>query len=121
MAAFCFVLAVFLSVAFIDYSPAQYLGNQSGGATVVENGALAAKTLKLGKENLVGPFGSYSTYWAYDLFGGGAWLIPLLILFFPLWIAFMAAAYAARSGKRAWLTLGGANALAFLALWLLRH
>jgi S-DNA-T family DNA segregation ATPase FtsK/SpoIIIE len=86
MAAFCFVLAVFLSVAFIDYNPAQYLGNQSGGATVVENGALAAKTLKLGKENLVGPFGSYSTYWAYDLFGGGAWLIPI----FLFWLTYLA-------------------------------
>lgn len=52
---------------------------------------------------------------------GGAWLIPLLILFFPLWIGFMAAAYAARSGMRAWLALGGANVLAFIALWLLRH
>lgn len=53
--------------------------------------------------------------------GGGAWLIPLLILFFPLWIAFMAGAYAARSGARAWLALGGANAAAFLALWLVPH
>lgn len=52
---------------------------------------------------------------------GGAWLIPLLILFFPLWIAFMAGAYASRNGTRAWLTLGGANAVAFLALWLLPH
>lgn len=52
---------------------------------------------------------------------GNAWLIPLLILFFPLWIAFMAGAYAARSGTRAWLTLGGANAVAFPALWLLPH
>ncbi len=92
MAAFCFVLAVFLSVAFIDYSPAQYLGNQSGGATVVENGALAAKSLKVGKENLVGPFGSYSTYWAYDLFGGGAWLLPI----FLFWLTYLAL----RSAKR---------------------
>jgi len=53
--------------------------------------------------------------------GGSAWLIPLLILFFPLWIAFMAGAYAARSGARAWLSLAGANAAAFLALWLLSH
>jgi hypothetical protein len=53
--------------------------------------------------------------------GGNANLIPLLILFFPLWIACMAGAYAARSGARAWLALVGANAAAFLALWLLRH
>lgn len=50
---------------------------------------------------------------------GGTWLIPLLILFFPLWIACMTTAYAARSAMRAWLALGGANAAAFLALWLL--
>src|SRR5471032_1698321 len=92
MAAVCFVLAVFLSVAFFDYNPAQYLGNQSGGATVVENGALAAKSLQVGKENLVGPFGSYSTYWAYDIFGGGAWLIPI----FLLWLTYLAL----RSAKR---------------------
>jgi len=53
--------------------------------------------------------------------GGVAYLIPALILFFPLWIAFMTGAYAARSGTRAWLTLGTANAVGFLALWLTRH
>jgi hypothetical protein len=53
--------------------------------------------------------------------GGEAYVIPALILFFPLWIAFMTGAYAARSGTRAWLTLGSANAVAFLALWLTRH
>ncbi|WP_114240686.1 hypothetical protein [Dyella sp. C9] len=48
---------------------------------------------------------------------GRAVLIPALILFFPLWIAFMAGAYMFRSGSRAWLVLGLANAAAFLALW----
>jgi uncharacterized membrane protein len=48
---------------------------------------------------------------------GAALLIPALILFFPLWIAFMAGAYMFRSGMRAWLVLGAANAAAFLALW----
>ena len=48
---------------------------------------------------------------------GEAFLIPGLILFFPLWTAIMAGAYLFRSGMRAWLVLGGANALAFLALW----
>ncbi len=92
MASVCFVLAVFLSVAFFDYNPSQYLGNQSGGTTVVENGALAAKSLQVGKENLVGPFGAYSTYWAYDIFGGGAWLIPV----FLFWLTYLAL----RSAKR---------------------
>jgi hypothetical protein len=53
--------------------------------------------------------------------GGAAYLIPALLLFFPLWIALMSGAYAFRSGTRAWLVLGGANALAFGALWLARH
>lgn len=48
---------------------------------------------------------------------GEAFLIPVLILFFPLWIAFMAGAYMFRSGRRAWLVLGVANAAAFLTLW----
>jgi uncharacterized membrane protein len=52
---------------------------------------------------------------------GAAYVIPMLILFFPLWIAFMIGAYAFRSGARAWLTLGTANAVAFFALWLTRH
>ncbi|RAO76062.1 hypothetical protein [Dyella jiangningensis] len=49
--------------------------------------------------------------------GGAAFLIPALILFFPLWTGVMAGAYLFRSGPRAWLVLGVANALAFLALW----
>jgi len=53
--------------------------------------------------------------------GGDAYVIPALILFFPLWIAFMTGAYALRSGARAWLTLGAANAIGFFALWLTRH
>ena len=44
-------------------------------------------------------------------------LVPALILFFPLWIAFMAGAYQFRSSMRAWLVLGAANALTFAALW----
>jgi hypothetical protein len=53
--------------------------------------------------------------------GGDAYVIPALILFFPLWMAFMTGAYALRSGTRAWLTLGAANAVGFLALWLTHH
>lgn len=52
---------------------------------------------------------------------GADWLIPALILFFPLWMALMIGAYAFRQATRAWLTLGSANAVAFLALWLTRH
>jgi S-DNA-T family DNA segregation ATPase FtsK/SpoIIIE len=87
MASFCFVLAIFLSVAFIDYS-----GSQSGAVSVVENGKHVTKPLVIAKDNLVGPFGSYSTYWTYDLFGGGGWLIP----FFLFWLTYLAV----RSAKR---------------------
>lgn len=48
---------------------------------------------------------------------GAAFVIPALILFFPLWTGFMAGAYLFRSGGRAWLVMAGANALVFLALW----
>jgi hypothetical protein len=52
---------------------------------------------------------------------GAAFLVPALILFFPLWTGLMAGAYLFRSGRRAWLVLGMANTLAFLALWAGRH
>lgn len=51
---------------------------------------------------------------------GEAVLVPALILFFPLWTAFMAGAYAFRNGARAWLVMGGANLIVFAALWLMR-
>jgi uncharacterized membrane protein len=49
---------------------------------------------------------------------GAAWLIPVLIAFFPLWMALMIGAFALRNTTRAWITLGSANAAAFLLLWL---
>jgi uncharacterized membrane protein len=52
---------------------------------------------------------------------GADWLIPLLILFFPLWMALMISAYAFRNATRAWLGFSGANAAALLALWLTAH
>lgn len=52
---------------------------------------------------------------------GGAWLIPALMLFFPLWTALMIGAYAFGSAVRAWIVLGSANALAFLAQWVTQH
>ncbi|GLQ96607.1 hypothetical protein [Dyella mobilis] len=54
--------------------------------------------------------------------GNGAdWLIPALILFFPLWMSLMIGAFAFRSAMRVWLTFGGANAAGFAALWLAGH
>jgi hypothetical protein len=49
---------------------------------------------------------------------GAAYLVPVLILFFPLWCGVMIGAYLFRSATRAWTTLGAANLLAFGALWL---
>ncbi len=49
---------------------------------------------------------------------GAAYLVPALIVFFPLWCGLMIGAFAFRSASRAWTTLGAANLLAFGALWL---
>jgi len=74
-----------MTVAFFDYDPSQYPGNHSGGATVVEHGAVATKSMQAVSRNLVGYFGVYSTYWSYALFGGGAWLIPV----FLSWLSYL--------------------------------
>ncbi|MET0289587.1 MAG: hypothetical protein ABW178_08165 [Pseudoxanthomonas sp.] len=42
--------------------------------------------------------------------------LPLLLLSFPVWIGAMSAAFACRSGARAWLWLGGATVLVFAVL-----
>ena len=43
------------------------------------------------------------------------WLVP------PVWIGVMSGSFAFRSGRRAWIWLGGANALGFALLALARH
>lgn len=47
---------------------------------------------------------------------GQGWLIPALILFFPLWTGMIAGSFMFRSPLRAWLALGGANLIAFALL-----
>jgi uncharacterized membrane protein len=50
---------------------------------------------------------------------GAEWIIPALILFVPLWIALIAAAFTFRNAARAWMTFGCANAAAFaLTQWI---
>ena len=39
--------------------------------------------------------------------------LPWLLLAFPVWIAVMSLAFLARSGRRAWLWMGGATLLCF--------
>lgn len=51
---------------------------------------------------------------------GQGWVIPALILFFPVWVAVMAGSFLFRSGVRAWLVLGGANLLLFGLLTMVR-
>ena len=51
--------------------------------------------------------------------GDGA-LMPALILLFPLWLAIIAAACAARSNQRAWTILSIATVTAFVLLWIAR-
>ncbi len=48
-------------------------------------------------------------------------IVPMLVLFFPLWIGVMAVAFLFRSGLRAWSWLGAGNLAAFALLWLVRH
>lgn len=48
-------------------------------------------------------------------------VIPMLTLFFPLWIGVMAATFLFRSGARAWAWLAVANLGAFAALFLAKH
>ncbi|MGN6094487.1 hypothetical protein HBF26_06890 [Luteibacter jiangsuensis] len=48
-------------------------------------------------------------------------VIPMLVLFFPVWIGIMAATFLFRSGPRAWAWLAAANAGAFAALFLAKH
>ena len=43
------------------------------------------------------------------------WLVP------PVWIGVMSASFMFRTGLRAWVSLGGANALGFVMLALARH
>jgi hypothetical protein len=43
------------------------------------------------------------------------WLVP------PVWIGVMSGSFVFRSGRRAWIGLGGANALGFAMLALARH
>lgn len=51
---------------------------------------------------------------------GQGWVIPALILFFPLWVAVMAGSFLFRNGARAWLVLGSANLLVFGLLSVVR-
>jgi ABC-type uncharacterized transport system permease subunit len=46
--------------------------------------------------------------------------LPWLLMSFPLWIGLMSLAFAARSGLRAWLWMGGATALGYGLLYGLR-
>lgn len=48
-------------------------------------------------------------------------LVPVLILFFPLWTVVMIASYMFRSGTRAFSVLVAANVAVLAVLWLSRH
>jgi len=48
-------------------------------------------------------------------------VIPMMVIFFPLWIGIMAATFLFRSGMRAWAWLAVANVAAFGALFLAKH
>ncbi|MCC4591943.1 hypothetical protein [Xanthomonas sacchari] len=46
--------------------------------------------------------------------------LPWLLLVFPAWVGAMSLAFVFRSGARAWLWLGGATVLCYVALFLLK-
>ncbi|SAL32753.1 hypothetical protein AWB64_03053 [Caballeronia sordidicola] len=52
---------------------------------------------------------------AQNKFQVAMWLVP------PVWIGVMSASFVFRSGLRAWLWLGGANAFGFAMFALARH
>lgn len=57
------------------------------------------------------------------LLGPGSWearTLPLLLLFFPLWVGAMAAAFLFRNGKRAWAWMGALTALCFALMYLVK-
>ncbi|MYN05008.1 hypothetical protein GTP41_23205 [Pseudoduganella sp. DS3] len=49
-----------------------------------------------------------------------SWTLPLLLLFFLVWVAVMAAAFQCRSGWRAWLWMGSATAGVYGSMYLLK-
>jgi hypothetical protein len=50
---------------------------------------------------------------------GMGWLVPALILFFPLWLTLVTTAFAYRRTWHAWAALGCANVAAFAMVWAL--
>lgn len=48
-------------------------------------------------------------------------VIPMMVIFFPLWIGIMAATFLFRTGVRAWAWLAVANLVAFATLFLAKH
>jgi S-DNA-T family DNA segregation ATPase FtsK/SpoIIIE len=82
----CLLLGLLLSVAFIDFTPAQ---------------SVMATTHPTDK-NLVGRFGAEFSWWAFHVVGIGAWLVPV----FLLWMAYIAV----RNSRR----LAGTRLLAML-------
>ncbi len=69
------------------------------------------------------PLAFLSTGLASHLWVGG-WdqvIVPVLLLFMPVWVGIMAGSVMFRSAKRAWLILAGLNVLTMLLLWGARH
>jgi hypothetical protein len=48
-------------------------------------------------------------------------IVPMLVLFFPLWTGVIAASFLFRDGARAWAWLGTGNIAAFAVFFLVRH
>ncbi|MDC8758465.1 hypothetical protein [Janthinobacterium fluminis] len=51
---------------------------------------------------------------------GGTRTLPMLLLFFPIWVGVMSLAFMFRTGLRAWAWMGGATLLSFTLLYLVK-
>lgn len=52
---------------------------------------------------------------------GDLWVLPWLLLFFPLWIVAMSISFIFRSGKIAWLIMAGLTLLSHVLLYILKQ
>jgi S-DNA-T family DNA segregation ATPase FtsK/SpoIIIE len=87
LAAFiCLVSGILLTVALIDYDPAQSVQTQVAGKSEVIKGIPQHFAVKASVEpNLVGVIGAEFSWWSYYVIGVSTWLLPV----FLFWMAYI--------------------------------
>lgn len=86
VASACFLLAMLIAVAFVDYSPDQ--------SHKISTNPIAT--------NLVGDFGASSGYWSFYLIGLAAWLLPV----FLFWLSYVSLRNARRLAATRLIAMG---------------